>query len=205
MPEIENAPLCVSISGGIAVGKTTLARHLSSTLPNCQVFIEHPGRNPYLADFYQDMARWAFQSRIAMLAMFASHYCEFEPKKEIILLDRCFYELIAFANLHVDLGNMSARDFGVYKMLYDALVALAPPVDLILYLSCSSNVALERAKHRQRAFERELTIDYVEAIEEYYEQWLATLPKTTSIRRINTDAGVDPVAATDEIVKHLRR
>lgn len=192
-------PCYVSISGGIAVGKTTLTSQLAGILPSCQAFIEHPGRNPYLADFYTDMQRWAFHSRIAMLAMFASHYREFDKDKQIILLDRTLHELIAFANLHVDRGNLSARDFSIYQMLYEGFVTLAPPLDVVVYLTCSPAVALQRIARRDRAFERDISESYVVAVEAYYEQWLATLPTATKVMRYNTDDGVHPVVIAEDI------
>jgi deoxyadenosine/deoxycytidine kinase len=166
-------PICVSISGGIAVGKTTLAGQLGAALQGCQTFIEYPENNPYLADFYADMQRWAFHSRIAMLAMFASHYNAFDYTRQVILLDRSLHELIAFANLHADRGNLAARDFSIYKMLYDAYLALAPPLDCVVYLACSPGVALQRIAERNRVFERGVSEAYLLAVDQYYERWLA--------------------------------
>jgi deoxyadenosine/deoxycytidine kinase len=196
-------PLYVSVSGGIAVGKTTLASRLASILTDCQVFIEHPGRNPYLADFYTDMQRWAFHSRVAMLAMFASHYKDFDTKKRVILLDRSLHELICFANLHLDRGNLDAREFSTYQMLYDGYISLAPRLDLVIYLSCSPQVALQRIEHRDRAFERGVSANYLTEVDQYYEQWLAGLPANTALRRYNTDSGIDPTTVATDIQGYL--
>jgi deoxyadenosine/deoxycytidine kinase len=200
-----SSPLYVSVSGGIAVGKTTLTSQLASQLPDCQAFIEHPGRNPYLADFYADMPRWAFHSRIGMMALFASHFKDFDRSREVILLDRCIQELITFAHLHVDRGNLSARDFSIYQMLYDGFAALAPPMDVVVYLTCSPTLAVQRIGQRGRAFEREVTEPYLRAVEEYYEQWLAGLPAGTTVLRYNTDEGVHPAAVAADIRACLPR
>ena len=196
-------PSYVSVSGGIAVGKTTLTSHLASVLPACQAFFEHPGRNPYLADFYNDMKRWAFHSRIGMLAMFTSHYKEFDNSNSVILLDRCVHELIAFATLHLDRGNLSAQEFATYRMLYDAFVALAPPLDVVVYLNCSPAVAMQRIAQRDRLFERAVTASYVLAVEQYYEEWLAALPASVTVLRYNTDSGVIGLAAEEDLRKWL--
>jgi len=198
-------PSFISISGGIAVGKTTLTSHLAGILPNCQTFIEHPGRNPYLADFYSDMQRWAFHSRIAMLAMFASRYKEFDKGKQTILMDRCLHELIAFANLQVDRGNMTARDFSIYQMLYDGFLSLAPQLDIVVHLTCSPSVAMQRIAQRDRPFEREVQQSYVVAVEQYYDQWLATLPAETTVFKYNTDEGVHTLTADEDIRRCLSR
>src|SRR5258706_5265698 len=166
-------PSYVAISGGISVGKTTLTSELASLIPECQAFFEHPGRNPYLADFYEDMPRWAFHSRVAYLAMFAVHYKEIDNTRKIILMDRCVHELITFANLQVDLGNLSPRDFSIYQMLYEGFVAVAPPPDVVVYLTCSSAVALERISKRGRGFEGDIPEKYLYYVLLYFEQWLA--------------------------------
>jgi deoxyadenosine/deoxycytidine kinase len=193
------SPFYVCISGGIAVGKTTLATELAAVLPSCQTFIEHPENNPYLADFYADMHRWALHSRIAMLAMFASHYKETDQSRQIILLDRSLHELITFANLQADRGNLVGRDLSIYRMLYDAFVTLAPPLDCVVYLTCSPRVAMDRIARRGRVFERQVTESYLLAVEEYYERWLPTLPPATTILRYNTDNGVATLTAESDI------
>jgi deoxyadenosine/deoxycytidine kinase len=195
----------VTVSGGISVGKTTLTGELARLIPECQAFFEHPGRNPYLADFYNDMPRWAFHSRIAMLAMFAVHYKEIDTTKKVILMDRCIHELITFANLHVDSGNLSPRDFSIYQMLYDGFVAIAPPPNVIIYLLCSPKIALQRIAERDRAFEREITEKYVTAVELYYEQWLATLPSSTIVLKYNTDSGVHAESVWKDLERYLSR
>ena len=195
----------VSISGGISVGKTTLTGELAGLIPDCQAFFEHPGRNPYLADFYQDMPRWAFHSRVAMLAMFAAHYKEIDKAKKLILMDRCLHELITFANLQVDLGNLSPRDFSIYQMLYEGFVAIAPPPDVIVYLTCSPKIALQRIAERDRVFERQISEKYLAAVELYYEQWLATLPSTTTVLKYNTDNGVNAESVLKDVKACLSR
>jgi deoxyadenosine/deoxycytidine kinase len=57
----------VAVAGNIGVGKSTLVTLLSQSL-GWQAFYEPEGDNPYLADFYQDMRQWAFQSQVFFLA-----------------------------------------------------------------------------------------------------------------------------------------
>jgi deoxyadenosine/deoxycytidine kinase len=199
------APKYVVISGGIAVGKTTLATQLSQLISDCQTFIEYPELNPYLADFYEDMQRWAFHSRIAMLAMFAAHYTSFEPSRRIILSDRTFHELITFANMHMERGNLSRRDYEIYRMLYDSFMTLAPPLDCVVYLSCSGPTALQRIAQRHRPFERHVTETYLADVNEHYERWLASLSSTVRILRYNTDDGVDAGSIMMDIEEVIRQ
>ena len=46
------------VEGPIGAGKTSLARRLGSRLAT-DLLLEQPEENPFLARFYQDMARYA--------------------------------------------------------------------------------------------------------------------------------------------------
>lgn len=89
----------VAIVGGIAVGKTTIGNKLLSGIESLKFIEEDVSKNEFLEDFYGDMKRWAFHSRISTLAMIASNYVLDNVSEDIILMDRCLDELITFARL----------------------------------------------------------------------------------------------------------
>lgn len=196
-------PLYVAVCGGIAVGKTTLVQRLAPRLPNCFWMIEYPERNPYLADFYADMKRWAFHSRMAMLAMFAARYRilkDIPPTTQIILTDRCLHELAVFAELQHCVGNLSAREFSTYKTLHEGFVTLAPQLDVVIYLMCSKATALRRVHERGRPFELGINANYLDAVTRQYQEWLNALPSSTRILTYDTDSNVDLDSLTHIIV-----
>ncbi len=53
----------VVLAGNIGAGKTTLVR-MMCLRPGWKPYFEPVAENPYLEDFYRDMARWAFPSQV---------------------------------------------------------------------------------------------------------------------------------------------
>lgn len=123
----------IAIVGGIAVGKTTIGHGLLDLFSNMRFIEENVSKNEFLEDFYGDMKRWAFHSRMSTLAMIASNYEKGDNETDIILMDRCLDELITFARLQFEKGNLSIREFQVYKQLYTCLVSFAPKIDGYIY------------------------------------------------------------------------
>jgi deoxyadenosine/deoxycytidine kinase len=182
----------IAICGGMAVGKTTLGKFLAERSSQISFDIENVGENPYLADFYIDMQKWGFHSRIAFLAMKAYAYEHHNGLNNIIVLDRCFHELITFAELSYELGNISERDFETYVKLYTSLVNRLPKVDLILYCYCSPKIASERLKIRGREFEQNVKIEYLHRIDEKYQAWIGKQQANgIKVIYINTELPID--------------
>lgn len=146
----------IAIVGGIAVGKTTIGHGLLKILPNMQFIEEDVSKNEFLEDFYGNMKRWAFHSRISTLAMIASNYDVEAADSSIILMDRCLDELITFARLQYEKGNLSVREFKVYKQLYNCLIAFAPRIDGYIYCYCDSKISMERIKKEIENLNKEL-------------------------------------------------
>src|SRR5207244_7921197 len=54
------------VEGPIGAGKTSLARRLGARL-GADLVLEQPGENPFLARFYEDMARFALPTQLFFL------------------------------------------------------------------------------------------------------------------------------------------
>jgi len=104
------------VSGNMGVGKSTLVEKLAAKLGWKAVF-EPQDENPYLADFYQDMERWALPSQCFFLGRRLKQYREIMAGPQNALQDRCVYEdANVFArNLH-EQGKIPERDWrGEYE------------------------------------------------------------------------------------------
>ncbi len=174
----------IAIVGGIAVGKTTIGEKLIEKLDRAKFIEEDVSKNEFLPDFYADMKKWAFHSRMSTLAMIASNYITINDYN-VVLMDRCLDELITFARLQYEKGNLSKREFKVYSQLYCDILAFAPKIDGYIYCTCPSVVSLKRIKSRNRVFEQGIELDYLDKLNIEYEKWINTLD-SNKVFTVNT-------------------
>ena len=177
----------VAVVGGIAVGKSTIIQMLRESIPDSTVIEEDISENIFLPDFYADMTRWAFHSRISTLAMTANNYVKtLDCRHPLVIMDRCIDELITFATLQYNGGRMSEKEFLTYRLLYDCLVKMEHPIDLFFYCKCSVRCSLERIRERNRSIEQHITGDYLERLNDQYERWILSLDPSRVVE-INTE------------------
>lgn len=176
----------VGICGNIGVGKTRLTRVLSERL-GWEAFYEPVIANPYLEDFYADMARYAFHLQVFFLSerFRAMQTCVAAGRS--LIQDRTLYEDgEIFAPTLRDLGMLSDRDYQNYRALYETLLTTVRPPDLILLLTAPTDVLLERIRRRDRPYERHVDAAYLERLERRYEEWGSKIEQTVPVRRIDT-------------------
>jgi deoxyadenosine/deoxycytidine kinase len=162
----------IAVAGNIGSGKTTLtgllARHY-----NWQAKFEDVDENPYLADFYQDMQRWSFNVQIYFLNKRFEGIVEIKKSKETVIQDRTIYEdaCIFAPNLH-SMGLMFTRDFDNYTSLFNLMISLVTPPDLLIYLRSSVPTLVYQIQKRGRDYEAGIRIDYLTRLNELYEKWI---------------------------------
>ena len=137
----------IAIAGNIGSGKTTLTKMLANHYGWTPKF-ESVDFNPYLADFYEDMERWSFNLQIYFLNKRFQDVVEISKHKEVIIQDRTIYEdaRIFAPNLHA-MGLMSTRDFENYSDLFDLMMSLVNPPDLMIYLPSGGILRYLHANH----------------------------------------------------------
>lgn len=191
--------ISVAVSGGIAVGKTTLCRELLLARPHCTLFEESPEEVAFLSDFYQDRKRWAFHSRMGMLAHFLHRRALLSSNAGDVIQDRFLQELMVFAQVQRRSGTLSEAEFSLYSDLYDHISEFQPRPAVIVRCICDPKIALERVRQRGREFESRVSVDYIAVIEAQYDDWLIAESKTTQVITVKTDIGVDAQAVWREI------
>ncbi|MBE7528327.1 MAG: deoxynucleoside kinase [Chloroflexi bacterium] len=166
----------IAIEGVIGVGKTTLARLLPPYFPNASVLLEVFEENPFLADFYQNRAQYAFQTQIFFLLSRYHQQHEAVPaalQQGYLVSDYTFAkdELFAWLNLKDD-------ELAMYGRVYAALGDKIPKPDLIVYLQADHEVVMRRIAQRDRPYERDMDPEYIRQLAAAYEAWLSNLQDT---------------------------
>jgi deoxyadenosine/deoxycytidine kinase len=168
-------PLYVCVEGPIGVGKTTLVSQLSKRLA-ARTILEVVEENPFLASFYEDRERYAFQTQIFFLmsrfqqqGVFAQGDL-FTPSTVSdyhILKDRIFARL-----------TLRDAELALYDKVYEGLEAQIVQPDVLIYLHAPIPVLLERIARRGRPFEADFDRDYLIALAEMYVEAFAHYTRT---------------------------
>jgi deoxyadenosine/deoxycytidine kinase len=135
-------------------------------------FFEAVDDNPYLPDFYQDMRTWAFHSQVYFLSRRLSHHRQIIDRPGTVVQDRSVYEdaEIFARNLYLQ-NHMSERDWHSYWDLYQTVITILPPPDLVIYLQASVPVLQERIRQRGRDYEQKIADEYLTQLNDLYEAW----------------------------------
>jgi deoxyadenosine kinase len=192
--------LFIGIAGLIGAGKSTLATALGELL-DIPVYYEPVADNEYLADFYEDTAKYSFAMQIYLLNR------RFQQHQEIIwrggggIQDRTIYEDAVFAKMLVNLKLMDDRDYRTYLSLFKHMSNFMCKPNLVIYLDVKPERSMERVKMRSRGVESGITLEYLQALYNEYEIFLQDISRTVPIIRVDWDQFHD----ANEMAKMLER
>ena len=193
----------VAIAGNIGAGKSTLTEILADYF-GWTAFFERVDDNPYLSDFYEEMQRWSFNLQVFFLSSRFKHQREIEQNPASVVQDRSIYEDVEiFArNLH-EMGLMDGRDYENYADLFSIMTGYLQPPDLLVYLRASVPTLVRQIQARGRDFESGIRIDYLEALNELYEDWIDRYPHPKLVVETDTLDFVNEPEDRFEIVSRV--
>jgi hypothetical protein len=176
----------IAIAGNIGAGKTTLTSLLAKHYgwkPEYEEVLE----NPYLEDFYNNMARWSFNLQVYFLNSRFRQVKQIQNQEKTVIQDRTIYEdaHIFAPNLHA-MGLMTNRDFENYASLFELMASLTKGPDLLIYLRSSVPNLVQQIQERGREYESGISIDYLTRLNERYEAWIHDYQKS-NLLIINVD------------------
>lgn len=165
----------IVVEGPIGVGKTSLSNILSERL-NARRILEVVEENPFLANFYADRQKFAFQTQIFFLLS------RFRQQQELLqqelfssatVSDYLFAKDRIFACL-----NLDGPELALYDRVFDAVGPRVTKPDLVIYLQARMDVLLHRIKKRGREFERKFDAGYLESLVHSYNDFFAHYTET---------------------------
>ncbi len=161
----------LAVAGNIGSGKTTLTKKLVERLGVRGLF-ESTAANPYLADFYHDMPRYALPLQLRFLAMRVGETRETQKAQVSAVQDRTCYEdaHIFAANLHAR-GALDERDWETYQILAAQLFEGLTPPDLVVYLHRTPEGCRAQIQKRGREYEQSMPAGYLEDLGMRYDGW----------------------------------
>lgn len=191
----------IAVAGNVAVGKTILTRRLCEHLL-WEPFHSLVDNNPYLSDFYDDQHAWCFHSQMYFLSRRLGYHGQIVERPGTVVQDRTAYEdAEIWAKSFYEGGFMAERDWRTFWELYQTVMTILPPPDLLIYLHAPVAVLLDRIRRRGRTFERQITVDQLGRLDELYEAWVEEFRLCPTLRiaaddldMLTTEAHLDLIA-----------
>ncbi|MDF1535650.1 MAG: deoxynucleoside kinase [bacterium] len=193
----------IVVEGPIGVGKTSLVQMLGEVFAS-RVILEKAAENPFLPKFYTNPAGFAFQTQMFFLLSRYQQQRELAQQElfsQSVICDYLFAKDRIFASV-----NLDGDELALYQQIYSLLDQRIPKPDLVIYLQSPPEVLQQRIRMRGRSFEREISREYIEAVNEGYNRFFFNYSETPLLI-INT-AEVDFVRRPEDfqdLVREIRR
>lgn len=156
----------VVIEGNIGAGKTTLAGRIAEQF-NAQLILEHFADNPFLPKFYSDPEKYSFPLELSFLA---SRYKQLKEElvpqnlfKSFSIADYYFMKSLVFAA-----STLNGDEFNLYRQIFYIIYGSLPKPDIYVYLHLRPERLLENIERRGRNYEKSITKEYLEKIQNSY-------------------------------------
>ena len=193
----------IAIEGPIGVGKTSLAKLLSKRL-SAKLILEKFEDNPFLSEFYDDPARFAFQTQLFFLLQRYQQQHDIRQVDmfhNLLISDYMFIKDRLFASLNLDDKEMN---------LYDSIATMMERnvinPDLIIYLQADTSTLMKNIDKRGRDFENNISYDYINALNEIYTEYFFRYNDTPLVI-INTNNidFVNNADDLDQVIEYIRQ
>ena len=155
----------IVVEGPIGAGKTSLAHALARHL-RADELLERPDENPFLARFYDDMARYALAAQLTFL------FQRVDQLRGLAQLD--LFARPTVADFLFDKDPLFARntlsddEFALYEKIFLHLKPQVPVPDLVVYLQAPVDTLVSRVHRRGVEFERQMPEAYLARLADAY-------------------------------------
>lgn len=184
-------PIKIEVSGGIASGKTSFSQLLSKV--GFHTVYESFTTNPFWEAFYTDPSRYAFETEISFVLQ---HYHQIKKESETsnhIVCDFSFTLDRAYAEV-----GLQGSQLSVFNTVYKEIQKELPSPTLLIHLQCPPEIELARIRARGRDVEENITVDFLGALNKAVSKEIAKAKAHTPILTIES---AENNFVDDEVVK----
>ena len=156
------------VEGPIGVGKTSLARQIAHHVQG-DLLLEAPHDNPFLPQFYRDMARYALPTQLNFLFQRVDQIRPLSQSdlfRRATVADFLFDKDPLFAKL-----NLSDDEFALYEKIYSYLKLQTVVPDLVIYLQAKTETLVERVAKRGDPIEQGISEAYLARLADAYSRY----------------------------------
>ncbi|MEQ9303964.1 MAG: deoxynucleoside kinase [Marinoscillum sp.] len=162
----------MAICGNIGSGKTSLAEKLGNHY-GWNVLYESVDNNPYLADFYENMSKWAFHLQIHFLNSRFTQIKTIQDSAISAIQDRTIYEDAYIFAMNLRKSQLlNERDYQTYLALFNSMIEHIKAPDLLIYLKADIPRLVNQIQKRGRDYESGMRLDYLKNLNEHYKEWI---------------------------------
>ncbi len=159
----------IAIEGNIGVGKTTLAKFLANHF-NGSLLLEEFAENKFLKLFYKTKD-YAFHSEMQfLLDRSLQMNTFFDQDHPIVFSDFHIEKSLVFSKM-----NLSKSNYSIVENIHQSLFKNFPKPDMLIFLDSGIEHVSKNIKARNRDFEKDLGIEYLENLIQNYNFWLDKL------------------------------
>ena len=170
----------IEICGGIASGKTTLAKLLQGA--NLISVFEDFRMNPFYRAFYRDPVGTAFETELTFLLQ---HY---HQEKSAVLNKHPFCADFSTVLDHAyACVTLTPDKLRLFRLVYKHIETELPFRSLLVHLRCPPEVELQRIRRRRRRTERTITLAYLTKINDALDAQTKRLPPSEQVLVIHSD------------------
>lgn len=188
----------ISIDGNIGCGKSSILSRVCQEM-RLPVFLEPVEEwREWLTVFYKDPVRWGMSFNLNVLLSFEKWKNNTFPA----LYERSpISNRYVFSSLQYDRGGMTELELKLFEQVYDKL-AWNP--DVIIYIRTDPHVSMERMKKRGRQCEDGVSLEYLTAIHNKYEN-LFTSGRKDSYKVITIDGNRPHDEVYADVIQCIRQ
>ncbi|MBM3412282.1 MAG: deoxynucleoside kinase [Bacteroidetes bacterium] len=160
----------ITIEGNIGAGKTTLAQLLSRHY-KARLILEEFADNPFLPKFYANPDQYAFPVELFFMAERYKQLKELLQQQDLFqqvtISDYLFTKCLLFAKV-----TLPADEYRLYQRLFNIIHQQLIQPDLLVYLHAPVEKLQENIKKRNRAYEQNISTDYLHQLQDTYTHYL---------------------------------